>query len=54
MEETLIAFGVGSFLYLCYYKSIVMPRNKNKSEELRKKIYKEIIEREKEFIYEYP
>jgi len=54
MEETLIAFGVGSFLYLCYYKSIVMSRNKKRREELRKKIDKEMKEREKEFIYEYP
>ena len=47
MEETLIAFGVGSFLYLCYYKSIVMSRNKKRREELRKKIDKEMKEKRK-------
>ena len=47
MEETLIAFGVGSFIYLCYYKSIVMYRNKKKREELRKKIDKEMKEKRK-------
>jgi len=54
MEETLIALGLGGFIYLCYYKCIVIPHNNKKREELKKKIDKEIKEKEQEFIYEYP
>jgi hypothetical protein len=54
MEQILIALGLTGFIYLCYYKCIVIPRNNKKREELKKKIDKEIKEKEKEFIYEYP
>jgi len=37
MDETLIAVGLSGFIYLCYYKWIVIPRNNKKREELQKK-----------------
>ena len=54
MDETLIAVGLSGFIYLCYYKCIVIRRNNKKREELKNKIDKEINEKEQEFIYEYP
>jgi len=37
MDETLIALGLSGFIYLCYYKCIVIPHNNKKREELRNK-----------------
>jgi len=54
MDETLTLLGLSGFIYLCYYKCIVIPRNNKKREELRKKIDNEIKEKVQEFIYEYP
>jgi len=54
MEEKLIPLVLCVFIYLCYYKCIVIPLNNKKRKELKKKIDKEIKEKEQEFRYEYP